>query len=472
MSRPAANITLVFILIAYLALGTAYALQTPAWQAPDEPAHYNYIQFIAEKHALPILRKGEYDQAYLAEFTRTPQNVASLSIDPLRYEDYAPPLYYLLAAPIFALTDGWLTGIRLFSVILGGALVVVAYLIGAEAYPAQPVLALGGAAFVAFVPQHLAMLSAVNNDSLAELLIALVALQAMRLFRTPLIAKRKLIGLGVTLGLGLLTKATFYYTAIPIAVVALALHTLRKPPEKLPGETRGWRLFVKQALIVFVPALLIGAVWWMRNLIVYGGFDVMGLARHNAVVVGQPTTAQWLSGYGASGLAQRFLATTYRSFWGQFGWMSTPMPDREYLILGLLSVVALVGWIGWLIQRLKAEGGGMKRASRISPSAIVLALWFILTVAGYLYYNLTFVQHQGRYLFPALIPIGLVFAIGWWQVLDKIQGLAARLLSRSKRDWTPWLDQAQLIIFALIFIYLARLDLVALQRYIIPNLRP
>ena len=160
MSRLAANITLVFILIAYLALGTAYALQTPAWQAPDEPAHYNYIKFIAEKHALPILHKGEYDQAYNEEFTRTPQNTASMSIDPLRYENYAPPLYYLLAAPIYALTGGWLNAIRLFSVVLGGALVVVAYLIGAEAYPDQMVFALGGAAFVAFVPQHLAMMSA------------------------------------------------------------------------------------------------------------------------------------------------------------------------------------------------------------------------------------------------------------------------------------------------------------------------
>jgi hypothetical protein len=87
-----------------------------------------------------------------------------------------------------------------------------------------------------------------------------------------------------------------------------------------------------------------------------------------------------------------------------------------------------------------------------------------------LYYNLTFVQHQGRYLFPALIPIGLAFAIGWWQISEKFKQLIARLLSHSKRDWTPWLDQAQLIVFALIFIYLARLDLVALQRYIIPNL--
>jgi hypothetical protein len=91
-----------------------------------------------------------------------------------------------------------------------------------------------------------------------------------------------------------------------------------------------------------------------------------------------------------------------------------------------------------------------------------------MTVFGYLYYNVTFVQHQGRYLFPALIPIGLAFAIGWWQVLDKIKNLIAR----STRHWSPWLNRAQLIVFALIFIYLARLDLVALQRYIVPSLSP
>jgi hypothetical protein len=288
----------------------------------------------------------------------------------------------------------------------------------------------------------------------------------MRLFRSPTIPKRRLIGLGITLGLGLLTKATFYYTAIPIAFAALALQAFKQPSlKKQTQQTRGWKLFIMQTLIVFVPALLIGAVWWVRNLSVYGGFDVMGLARHNAVVVGQPTTAQWLSDYGAGGLLQRFLTTTYRSFWGQFGWMSTPMPDREYVLLGLLSVVALIGWLWWMVTRRKRPEAG-------SYSGVLLSLLFVLTVGGYLYYNVTFVQHQGRYLFPALIPIGLAFAIGWWQVLDKIKNLIARLLSRSTRDWSPWLDQAQLIIFALIFIYLARLDLVALQRYIVPYLSP
>ncbi len=459
MSRTAANLVLIFILIAYLSIGTAFALQTPAWQAPDEPAHYNVVKSIAVTHELPTLQFGDYDQTYNEDFTRTPQNTATKSIDPLRYENYAPPLYYLLAAPVYTLTDGWIVALRLFSVVLGGGLVVVAYLIAVEVFPHQLQLALGTAAFVAFVPQHLAMMSAVNSDSLSELLVALVVWQALRLFRSAEISKRQLIGLGVTLGFGLLTKSTFYYTAVPIAFVAVVLHS--RPTRSAVS----WSWVIRHLSLIFIPALLIAAPLWLRNLVVYGGFDVMGLARHNAVVVGQPTTAQWIVDHGVGGLLQHFFTTTYQSFWGQFGWMAVPMPDREYVILGVLSGIALIGWGWWLIARSKKQ-----EARQNQHGGLLLALLFVLTVGGYLYYNLTFVQHQGRYLFPALIPIGLAFSIGWDHILGQLKAGVLKLTARSKRDWTPWLDEAQLILFALVFIYLARLDLVALQRYIVSNL--
>ena len=178
MSRSSATLILLALLIAFLAIGAAFAISTPQWQAPDEPAHYNYIKFIVEHGALPVLQAGDYDQTYNEDFTRTPRDTQIRSIDPLRYENYSPPLYYLLAAPIYAAADGWWVAIRLLSVILGGALIVVAYLIGAELFPTRLEIALGGAAFVAFVPQHVAMLSAVNSDALAELLIALCALSS------------------------------------------------------------------------------------------------------------------------------------------------------------------------------------------------------------------------------------------------------------------------------------------------------
>ena len=38
---------LILILIAYLIVGAVYAIRTPDWQAPDEPAHYNYAAQIS-----------------------------------------------------------------------------------------------------------------------------------------------------------------------------------------------------------------------------------------------------------------------------------------------------------------------------------------------------------------------------------------------------------------------------------------
>ena len=37
---------LAAVLLVYLALAGAYAIRTPDWQAPDEPAHYNYVRQI------------------------------------------------------------------------------------------------------------------------------------------------------------------------------------------------------------------------------------------------------------------------------------------------------------------------------------------------------------------------------------------------------------------------------------------
>src|SRR5690606_10625986 len=90
------------ILILYAWPGVRYARFTPAWQAPDEPAPYTYIRQVATGGSLPVLRPGCYDEAYLRELTsrRFPPE---LSVEPLCYEAHQPPLYYLLAAPLFRL---------------------------------------------------------------------------------------------------------------------------------------------------------------------------------------------------------------------------------------------------------------------------------------------------------------------------------------------------------------------------------
>lgn len=163
---------LELLLLAYLTLGALFAARTPAWQAPDEPAHYNYVyQLVIGR--LPVIEPNDWDQDYLSQIVGS-QFDPTYSINRLTYEDWQPPLYYLLQVPVYLISGGSLTAMRLLSVALGAGVVTLAYIIGREVFYRRIWAALAVAAFVAFLPQHLAMLSSVNNDSLAELIIAAI----------------------------------------------------------------------------------------------------------------------------------------------------------------------------------------------------------------------------------------------------------------------------------------------------------
>ena len=403
---------LAAIIIAYLVLGTLYALLTPPWQVPDEPAHYNYVRYLATHGRLPVLQMGDYDQAYLSEITSRRFDPA-LSIDPIRYEFHQPPLYYVLLVPLYLAFGGALLPLRLFSVFIGGAVPLLAYAIGKSLFPRHAWLSLGTAAFVAFIPQHLAMVAGVENDVLAESLLGGILLSLVVWLQQEGVGSWwRLAGIGVLVGLGLLTKTTAYI-ALPLALLAVVL--------KAVHHRLGRRSAMLATVALMLPALLIGMPWFVRNALVYGGFDILGLRRHAQVVEGQLRTAEWIARHGWMALPGEFIRTTFRSFWAQFGWMAVPIDGRIYTALGVLSGAAALGFVFWLIDR-QATG------ERASPAAVLLATSAMLTLVGYLGYNLSFYQAQGRYLFPALIPIGLAWTLGLRKVLERENALTIAAL--------------------------------------------
>lgn len=400
---------LLLILFAYFTAGTLYAVQTPHWQVPDEPAHYNYIRTLAEQHQLPEMTAQDYDQIYIERLT-SEQFPPHLSIAPLTYEDHQPPLYYLLATPIFWLGEGRLLPLRLFSLTLGAVVVVMTALITAEVLPQSPGLSWLAAGLVACLPQHLAMMAGVNNDSLTEALLALWLWLALRYLR----GKTSPLSLGVVLGALLLTKTTGY-VALPLALLVIVLRWRRG------GFAFSWALH--QAAALFIPGLLLGALWWTRNSLLYGWPDILGLQRHHAVVVGQPRTAAWIARDGLGLFLHNALHTTFRSFWGQFGWMGVVLDQRIYLGAGLLS--GLMVW-GAAWQAIFALYRGISRTQQ--DAGCLLGTATLITFALPLWYNLTFVQHQGRYLFPALPALALIAALGLRQLTHKQVAIAATSL--------------------------------------------
>src|SRR5436190_390679 len=173
---------LVILLIFQFVFGAMYAVRTPHWQAPDEPAHFNYVRVLAETGAFPVLEQGDYDQAYL-ERIKSEKFPPELSVDLIRYEAHQPPLYYLLAVPVYlsarALNLDIVLALRLLNVLLGLPVSLIAFRIFRFVFPANPLLRLVGAGFIATLPMHIAMSAAINNDTLAEVIVATLLLLAI-----------------------------------------------------------------------------------------------------------------------------------------------------------------------------------------------------------------------------------------------------------------------------------------------------
>jgi len=412
MSRK--PVVLAIIITAYLILGVLYASLTPAWQIPDEPAHYNFVRYAAQNLALPELTAGCYDQDYLSQLTgqKFPPH---LSIESLCYEHYQPPLYYLLAAPIFKFSGGNLLTLRLLSVVFGAISLVFIYKTIALFLP-NTVFPLATTAFAAFIPMHLTMLAAVNNDALAEMLLALFVFLLLRwLLRDaekglplPIIA-------GVVLGLILLTKVTIY-TALPLSAFILFLaqitnYKLRATNgqsnrrQMTAKRDKGQGITLSNALRLYLPALAMALPLYVRNALLYGGLDILGLRRHDEVVVGQLRAAAKLASDGALTYFSDLSRTTFHSFWGQFGWMAVPMDSRVYLALSLLTLLALVGLALWLWR-------GEPRSRQVTQALLVMAVMLLLVSGVFVGLNFSFVQFQGRYFFSGLMPLGLFFSLG------------------------------------------------------------
>ncbi len=260
MNTATRKYSLMVILAAYAVIGGLYATRIPPWQAPDEPAHYNYVRQLAQTGAYPVIEMGDYDQALLSQKVAPPDARPSFPLDAIQYEDHQPPLFYTLAAPVFVAFDGSLVALRLFTLLIGALAVTFTYLAVLEVFPSQPGIAAFAAAWVALLPQHVHMAASLNNDALSEALIALTLWLSARLVmvagrgagageqgsegggavtrRAPPASRRALVLLGIVVGLSLLTKAQAYL-CLPVALAAVFMATHGRQPGRAVARDLG-----------------------------------------------------------------------------------------------------------------------------------------------------------------------------------------------------------------------------------------
>jgi hypothetical protein len=503
------RLLLGLILLGYAVIAALFALRTPAWQTPDEPAHYNYAAQIARDGCCPVITEGDWDSPYLEQLKAArfaPELLGAF--DRIQYEDHQPPLYYLVQALVFRLSDGSLAVMRLVSAAMGLGIVVCVWAVARRLTPGAPQIALAAAAFAAFLPQHVALLASVNNDSLAWLLIAVLIWLTVRYTlgdRIPVWL------LGVLMGIALLTKISsiFLLGVIGLAILWRVIWAGgATSSEQVPGaryqrsaisdQPRHSSLVTRHSLVhllqqwtlFLLPALLLAGIWWARNISVYGFPDLFGLREHDRIVADQLRTAAFIADNGLDGYWAHALRTTFTSFWGQFGWMGLPLWDWLYILLLGVTALLMVGLVGQVVSGVRRPSATPPQRSATSdqPPAtsdqasplitssphhlsslvtrhssldfraafVLLALCALLAALQYAYYNLEFLQLQARYMFTGITPFAIGLALG----MDAWRGW---LLGRW--GWARWLTP-------LPFMALALLDLYLIVRVIEPLLRP
>ena len=281
---------------------------------------------------------------------------------------------------------------RLLSIVAGPSLLLATYLLGRTVWPGRPELAFGAAAFAAFLPESLFVGGSMSNDMLAAMWSTLalwLALSARSLTRALLA--------GVCLGLAFVTKASTGSLALIVGAVLLVNAW---PAGRLGAKSL--RPGVLRVMLAGAAAFLIALPWLLRNWQLYG--DPFGWS----VVLATIDRRQ--GPLAASDLAQ-LLKGWWLSFWGKFGGAGhIPLPQAFYLLWAVVGVLAVAGWVVWLVRR--RQPANLVRETSLAGWIVLLGAPLVTAAGIYSYSKTALGTDQGRLLFPALGPLALLVAGG------------------------------------------------------------
>jgi hypothetical protein len=418
-------------------VGVLWAVLTPAFRAPDEPQHLNSVLRLAYGGGWPAAGEAlvgpavddARDQAALAtdvpgRHVDRPDVSAFVDVPPTRDAERStvtaanaladpvpagtdtrgldpqvvdqmtqhPPLYYAVAAGVLHVTgtvearwDVQLLVLRLFDVVLLLPLPLLTAAVVRRLSGSQPA-ALVAAVFALFVPQVGHILGSVTNDALVMLSGATTAYLCVRVLTGDL-RPRTAAALGAVVGVGLLTKVMAVF-ALPVVVAAYLV----------ASGPRGRR--AAGVLIAGGAALAVGGWWWLRNLLVLGTVQPVGIP--DRFVASWEPQGLWY-------FLRVAVTNVTWSFFGNFGWLDIRLPHAVFWTAAIV-VAALCAY---------AVVRGPARRATVVLLLQPVALWCGVLVNAWPDYA----AHgwisavQGRYLFAGLLALGTGTALGLFALL-------------------------------------------------------
>jgi len=443
--RRSVTAPLACLLGATLLLAVAWALVTPAFQAPDENSHFGYVQSLAEGQGLPgtadrplfsteqglASDNSNADQA--AQQPDVKMEWSGLAYERWRGRDRAlpdgarsdgggpnpaannPPLYYLYEAAAYEAAAGGdlfdrLLVLRLASLLWLLVGVVAVWLLAGEMTGRDRLLQLAAASLAGLAPMMSFLSASVTPDAMMYALWSLVLWLGVRVLKRGL-SWPLALALFLLVGAACCVKATSY-SLLPAAALVLAIGWWRQRPRSLGTAAAA------AAAALLGLALTLG-VWKL----VAVGADRATSGQLSAAASTDGLNLRMLLSYvwqfyfpmlpfqddfafpGSTALPVDYI--WLRGSWGAFGWLELTFPPITYDLLIGITVVVVAAAITTVWR------------TRRSTDWAVAAFLVLVTVAllGGLHWT-EFQQiargggalNQGRYLLPLVGIAGLVVA--------------------------------------------------------------
>lgn len=383
--------------------------------APDELMRLDVTFFLYENHRLPV---GDELTHPIWGFSYA--HMPTMLCNVLGY------FFMLLMTPFSAEAIYLVVAARMVSVLAGVGTVYFVIKVSKLLFnsPSRWIMIL----LVALMPQFAFLSSYVNNDSLA------VFGSAMIFYVWVYVIKNKwTYGISALLVVGMATCALSYYNSygwILLSIPFLIITYLKQNP----GKYRA--LFKLAGVIAALTAISIG-YFFIRHFVLYG--DLLGMS--TGQVYGElyaqpgmkPSERFSLSELGVGigdmlfGKQYSWIAASARSFVAAFGYMQYYAPADVYSYYGIIFGIGAVGFVALLLYRIiKRSKPQFYSVLLYSCIAAVAVITVFLSI-----YNSYFndFQAQGRYCYPALIPIALVISRGFEYLIGFIKEEKHRYLA-------------------------------------------
>jgi 4-amino-4-deoxy-L-arabinose transferase-like glycosyltransferase len=419
-----------------------WSIVTPAFQTPDEPAHFAYVKQLAETGELPsseseafsgeentvlhalhqgairqrpqnqtIATQAEQD-ALEGAASSTPHETGSPAAGVATSQ---PPLYYALEAIPYKIASGGtvldrLQLMRLTSALFAGLTAIFAFLFIRETLPGARWAWTVGGLSVALSPLLGFMSGAINPDSLLFAASAANFYCLARSFRRGL-SIGGAAAIGAVTAVGLLTKLNFI-GLVPGILLGLLLLTLRAA--RASGRSALRPLALGVAIVASAVALYCGINALSNQ-------PLLGLLSRSSPISGRSLVAE------ANYIWQLYLPRlpgtvndfpglfTTRQLWfngyvGLYGWLDTTFPSWVYSV-SLIPAVALMLLCGRAL--VLARSALRARIAELAVYATTaVGLMALVGAASYnVFPQLDAEYAQARYLLPLLALFGAALAL-------------------------------------------------------------